>query len=205
MPDDHRASQTPEHPPRPAIKPWQKRDATTHADCRVFSVLKGAFQHPGRRRKREFFYLNSPDWVNVVALTRNRKIVLINQYRFGVADFSLEIPGGLIDPEEDPVKAGLRELVEETGFVSTNARLLGSVRPNPAIMNNTCHFILAEEAVPSGRLAWDLDEEIEVVLTSPDTALSWARNGTINHALVLNAFFLFEPIWQSMNASRPLT
>src|SRR5664279_4692538 len=106
--------------------------------------------------------MHAPDWVNVLALTPDHRLVLVRQFRFGVDAFSLEIPGGVMEPDEDPVAAGLRELREETGFTGRGARLLGSVHPNPAIQSNRCHIVLVEEAVRTEALEWDADEEIEV-------------------------------------------
>jgi ADP-ribose pyrophosphatase len=124
-------------------------------------------------------------------------MVLVRQFRYGIDDFSLEIPGGVIDPGEDPVAAGLRELHEETGYAGTKARLLASVHPNPAIQNNRCHLILVENATLSSAPQWDQDEEIEVITAPVDDVLAWARAGKITHSLVLSGLMHFEPIWRA--------
>lgn len=107
----------------------------------------------------------------------------------------------MVDAGEDALAAGLRELAEETGFVGTRGRLIGQVWPNPAIMDNSCFFVLVEEAVRTSELKWDQDEEIEVVLAPVDQVMSWARQGRIGHGLALNALFHFEPIWAEMAGS----
>jgi ADP-ribose pyrophosphatase len=177
---------------------WEIQERHLHADCRVFTVQRKACRHPGRNTARDFFSLHSRNWVNVLALTPEQELVLVNQFRFGVEQCSLEIPGGIVDPGEDPLAAGLRELEEETGFVGEGGRILGEVWPNPAIMDNRCSFILVEKAVPKGNLKWDQDEEIEVVLAPVDQVMSWARDGRIRHSLVLNALFCFAPLWEKM-------
>jgi len=155
--------------------------------------LRGvAYRHPGRSSGREFVLIASSDWVNVIALTPEGRIVLVRQFRFGTDDFSLEIPGGIIEAGEDPVAAGLRELEEETGYVGGKGRLLGSVRPNPAIQNNRCHLILVEGVTLSSSISWDPDEEIEVLTATVDEALGWARSGAINHALVVCGLFHYD-------------
>ena len=142
--------------------------------------------------------IQSPNWVNVLALTPEHRLVLVRQFRFGINDFALEIPGGMIDKEETPLHAGVRELLEETGYRGDAAQLLGTVRPNPAIQSNHCHIVLVTDARPIGPTAWDADEEIAVSLLPVDEVLQLARTGGIIHSLVLNALFLFEPLWLKM-------
>jgi 8-oxo-dGTP pyrophosphatase MutT (NUDIX family) len=127
---------------------------------------------------------------------------MVNQFRYGIDDFSWEIPGGVIERGEDPVAAGLRELQEETGYVGHSARLLGSVNPNPAIINNRCHLVLVENVVLTTVQAWDADEEIEVLAMPVDEVYAWAQSGRITHSLVLNALLLFSPVWTELKQSR---
>jgi len=142
--------------------------------------------------------VHSPDWVNVIALTPDHQLVLVRQFRFGVDDFSVEIPGGVMDRGEEPVAAGLRELREETGYVGQNARIIGRVHSNPAILSNACHFVFVEQVVRSEQLQWDTDEEIEVVTAPVDEVFAMAHSGRITHSLVLDALFYFWPYWLEM-------
>jgi ADP-ribose pyrophosphatase len=171
---------------------WEKIGARSLATTSVFDLRSVSYRHPGRGVEREFIVIAAPDWVNVIALTPDRRLVLVRQFRYGIDDFSLEIPGGVIEAGEDPVAAGLRELKEETGFVGRDARLLGSVHPNPAIENNRCHLVLVEEAEPSGTTGWDADEEIAVTTATVEETLAWARSGRISHALAVCGLFYFE-------------
>ena len=106
---------------------WEILGHRSQLQTRVFEVLGRTFRHPVRRTEREFVVIEAPDWVNVVALTPDQQLVLVRQFRYGIGEFSLEVPGGIVEPGEDPVVAGLRELREETGFAGASARLLGSV------------------------------------------------------------------------------
>lgn len=171
---------------------WERLARATSLKTRIFDVDTVRYRHPRRATERDFIVIHPPDWVNVVAVTPDGKIVMIRQFRYGIDEFSLEIPGGVMEPGEDPVAAGLRELREETGFTGAPAKLLGKVHPNPAIQSNWTHFVLVEDAVQSHALEWDADEEIRVLLEPVETVLAQARNGTITHALVLNALMLFD-------------
>ncbi len=176
---------------------WQLLGEQVRHETRVFDVLGRTYLHPVRGTEKEFVVVAPSDWVNVVALTADGRIVLVRQFRFGIDGFSLEIPGGVMEPGEDPVAAGLRELREETGYAGGAARLLGSVCPNPAIQSNRCHFVFVDGAAATAELEWDADEEIEVVALPADEVYALARNGGIVHGLVLNALMLFEPEWRA--------
>lgn len=176
---------------------WEKLGTKSIAQTRVLELTSVHYRHPSRGTERDFVVVRAPDWVNVLALTPAGEFVLVRQFRYGIDEISLEIPGGVMEAGEDPVEAGLRELREETGFVGKNARLLGSTHPNPAIQSNRCHFVFVEDAVRTEALEWDADEEIEVVTPPAAQVLALARSGGITHALVLNALFLFEPLWRA--------
>src|SRR6476620_5142243 len=160
---------------------WEKLGQTSQLKTRVFDVRGTRYRHPVRSTEREFVVIHAPDWVNVVALTPDDRIVLVRQFRYGIDEFSLEVPGGVMDPGEDPIQAGLRELREETGYSGAPAKLLGSVHPNPAIQANRCHFVFVEEAVKSHALEWDPDEEIQVLTQPVEEVLALAHAGGIVH------------------------
>jgi 8-oxo-dGTP pyrophosphatase MutT (NUDIX family) len=185
-------SSDPSHPSR-----WQRLSQRSQLQTRIFDVVGALYRHPARSTEREFVVINAPDWVNVVALTPDGKIVLVRQFRYGIDEFSLEVPGGVIDSGEDPVVAGMRELREETGFSGAPAKLLGTVFPNPAMQSNRCHFVFVENVVKLHDLAWDPDEELQVETLPADDVLAMAHSGGIVHSLVLNALMLFEPYWRA--------
>ena len=175
---------------------WEKLGETTRAQTRVLDLLSVRYRHPVRNVERDFVVIGAPDWCNVIALTPDHRLVLVRQFRYGINEFSLEIPGGMIDPGEAPIAAAVRELREETGYVGKNVRLLASVHPNPAIQNNRCHFVLVEDATLQAPLGWDHDEEIEVLTTPVDEVYAAVRAGRITHALVVGGLMHFEPIWR---------
>lgn len=184
--------------PEPKPSRWDKLGESILTSTRIFDLRTARYRHPVRKSERDFYVVHSPDWVNVIALTSDRQLVLVRQFRFGVDDFSVEIPGGVMDLGEEPVAAGLRELREETGYVGQNARIIGRVHSNPAILSNTCHFVFVEQVVRSEKLQWDTDEEIEVVTVPVDEVFAMAHAGRITHSLVLDALFYFWPYWLEM-------
>jgi ADP-ribose pyrophosphatase len=177
---------------------WQRLRQRQKLQTPIFEVVGADYRHPTRNTEREFVVIKAPDWVNVVALTVEGNIVLVRQFRYGIDEFSLEIPGGVIDRGEDPVAAGVRELREETGYSGASAKLLGTVFPNPAIQSNQCHFVLVEGATRSHELEWDADEELQVTTLPAEEVLALAHQGGIVHGLVLNALMLFEPHWRKV-------
>lgn len=179
---------------------WQKLSSEVRFKTRIFEVTAARFRHGPRGTTREFSVINAADWVNVVAVTVDGKLVLVRQFRYGINDLSLEIPGGVMEPGEDPVSAGCRELEEETGFTG-RGRLLGSVHPNPAIQSNRCHFVVVEDARQTHPLGWDEDEELQLVTMPVDDVYTLARQGGITHSLVLDALFLFQPHWEKRRSS----
>ncbi len=181
---------------------WTRGEPRLLAHTRILDLQSVPFHHPRRDVKRDFVVVDAPDWVNVLAHTKDDRLVLVNQFRYGIDAFSWEIPGGVIEAGEDPVVAGLRELQEETGYAGKNARLLASVHPNPAFMKNRCHLVLVEECELVAPPAWDHDEEIEVATLPVAEVYAKARAGGITHSLVLDALLFFEPIWRATEASR---
>ena len=190
-----------QQPPEP--QRWRRLRSEPLTTPRIFDVVRAIYQHPHREKPQEFFVINPPDWVNVVALTPAGHLVLVRQFRYGINDFSLEIPGGVIDAGEDPLVAGVRELREESGYVGTAARTLGFVHPNPAMQSNRCHLVLVENARPVADLDWDPDEEFEIMTKPVAEVYALAAAGGITHAMVLDALLLFAPHWEKLK-SRPV-
>ncbi len=166
---------------------WNLSAENLHAHCVVFDVYKEHFAHPTDGRHGDFYVARAPDWVTVVPVTIDGKIILVNQFRFGIRELSWEFPGGVIDSGEDFLRAAVREVVEETGYRGDEPIVLGNAASNPAIFNNRCHFVLIENCRKVETTNFDANEEIEMKLASPDEVLTLARNGEMKHALMLTA------------------
>ena len=148
-----------------------------------------------RRGERDFFVIDPTDWVNIIPLTPKREVIMVRQFRHGIAGFTLEIPGGMIDPEDrNPAAAGRREMQEECGYDSDDIVPLGRVHPNPAIQPNFCYSFLARNVkqVREPHSNPDGSEETEVVTVPLKSVKQLIASGKITHALVIAAFSFFD-------------
>ncbi len=170
------------------VQPWDADEDGTLAETPIFHLKARRARSRQSAKAGRYVYLDTVDWVNVVALTADDEVVMIEQYRHGLGEVTLEIPGGMLDPGEDPAQAGARELEEETGFRGDAITSLGFVSPNPAIQNNRCHTILVSPVAATGRVALDESEEIAVRLVPLAAVDDLIRRGVIHHAMVVAAF-----------------
>jgi len=174
------------------LVPWTCVGRRTIADCKVIRIDEKLFDVPATGATHPFVCGEGGDWVNVIPVTDQGEVVLIRQFRCATEEFTLEVPGGLVDPGEEPLEAGLRELREETGYVPGIVSSLGTIAPNPAIFNLHCHIFLAEGVEFSGQRSLDATEDIVVVRKSLSEIPSMLLDGTISHSLVLCAFALYQ-------------
>lgn len=175
------------------IEPWPTAQSRHVGDYRIFSIRSDLRVSPRTGQQHDFFVLDAVDWVNVIALTPQREIILVEQFRHGTETVEVEIPGGMIDPHDgSPVVAAVRELREETGYEGEKARLIGQVFPNPAIMSNTCHFVLIENCVQRHSVSFDYAEDILTRAVPVNEAMRLVQSGRIQHALVVAALFHFH-------------
>lgn len=174
------------------MKPWTVRREEHEGDYRIFDVCRRHLQSPRSGRISEFFVINAPDWVNVIPLTPTHDVVCVRQYRAGTDTITLEIPGGMVDPGEEMMAAGQRELREETGYSASRFVDLGTVAPNTALQSNRCGTIVALNATPVGTQELDGSEEIDLACVPLADIPSLIMDGAITHALVVAGFYRFE-------------
>lgn len=175
------------------MKPWARRKSRPLADYRIFRIRSDERISPRTGNPHEFFVLEAVDWVNVIALTPDRQIVLVEQVRHGSESVELEIPGGMMDEgDSSPVATGLRELKEETGFFTSKGAVIGKVLPNPAFMSNQCFTVLAENCQLVSNPVLDEGEDLRTVLYPIEEIPGLVRSGRIRHSLVIAAFYHFE-------------
>lgn len=174
-----------------APEKWKIISSTKDKSYRVFSLRTDHAVSPRTGQSHDFFVLESSAWVNVIPLTPDNEVVLVQQYRHGTRELTIEIPGGLVEPGDTPESAAGRELREETGYREEAMVSLGRVQPNPAIQNNWCYTYLAQNVFRIGDLQQDEKEDIEVITRPVADIPRMIREGAITHALVVAAFYRY--------------
>jgi ADP-ribose pyrophosphatase len=172
------------------VQKWEKLNSQQLADYRIFTIRQDNRVSPRTGREHQFYVLEAKDWINVIPLTPQGKVVMIHQFRHGTADITLEIPGGIVDDEDgDPAVAARRELLEETGYTAGDIIHIGTVDPNPAFLDNQCHTYLALDVRWMQAPQFDGAEDIAVEEIDLAEIPELIGNGRISHALVVAAFY----------------
>lgn len=171
---------------------WKVLESSIVYRAGVFDIRRDRSRADRTGREHDFHVVEARDWVTVVPITADDEVVLVRQFRHGIGGLTLEVPAGVIDPEDpNPERAAARELREETGYEAPRLVSLGSVHPNPALFNNRCHLFLAEAAQRVGPPQWDGTEELEIETVPVAEIGSLVRRGEILNAMTLVAFQLW--------------
>jgi ADP-ribose pyrophosphatase len=170
-------------------QPWRVQSSEVIADCRIFKVRKDMTIDPRTGQSHEMFVLEYPDWVNVIPLTPDEEVVLVEQWRHGTRSVHLETPGGLMNDDETPEQCARRELLEETGYEAGSILRLGTVHPNPAVQANLQHYILAENCRKVAEPKLDHTEDIAVKLVSLADIAGMIEAGEITHGMVIGGLY----------------
>jgi ADP-ribose pyrophosphatase len=175
------------------IEPWKKVRSKPLGDYRIFTIRSDIKKSPRTGEEHDFFVIDCVNWVNVIALTPDNQIVMVEQYRHGSDTIELEIPGGMMDKgDASPEITGARELREETGYEGDKPRVIGTIFPNPAIMSNTCYTVLIENCVCKHACEFDHSEDIVTKLLPISEIPDLVASGRIKHSLVAVALYHLE-------------
>ena len=167
--------------------PWEVLKDKKVYGTPIFSLHEISLKPEHQKSTHPFYVLKAPEWINVIGLTPQKKIVLVEQYRAGIQQPTLEIPGGMVDSGESPDEAARREFLEETGYSSTEWEYLGKTSSNPAILSNYTHLYLARNCEKTEPAMQDGSEDIKQHVLPFEQFLELVKNGTIHHSIVLAA------------------
>lgn len=159
----------------------------------IVFLYKRVTRHSMESKKQSVFdVLHCPNWVNIIALTKDKKVIIVEQYRQGTDEVTWEVPGGVGHKNEPFLETAKRELLEETGYSSNNWIPLGIVDVNPAFMTNQCASFLAMDCEETDEQNLDPMEEIDLKFVDLDEIPKLIKERKITHSLVIAAFLYFE-------------
>jgi len=172
---------------------WTEEESRKILDCRIFSIRESDCRSPENELKT-FTVIDAGDWAITIPLMQGehgRQFVMVRQWRHGARELSLEFPGGVFEPLENPEQAAARELWEETGYKPGKIQKIGEMSPNPAILSNRVHFFLAEDLVNTGKQNPDADEYLDIVLVDENEVINNMGKPPYVHALMGTALALY--------------
>jgi len=173
-------------------KKWKTLDTKQIFGNRIFGFREDMVLSPKTEKTHPVWVMDAPTWVNIIPITKQKKVIMIEQYRFGSQEISLEIPGGMVDAGEDTLSAATREMKEETGYDSDKVYKIGKISPTPALMSNHTYSYVAYNVEKTGGQQLDNMEDIEVLEIDLNQIPELITRGEIDHSLVISAFYLLD-------------
>ena len=150
------------------------------------TVRKEKCELPNGKIVPEFFVIEYPDWVNAFALTEEGKVIMVKQYRHGIGEVGIELPGGVAEKGETPEEAVRREMKEETGYEFKTCEYLGKISANPSTTNNLTHMFLATGGKKTAEQKLDEMEDLELEFMSVAEVKELVRQNKIMQSLHVN-------------------
>ncbi|MGO1596496.1 MAG: NUDIX hydrolase [Sphingobacterium sp.] len=144
---------------------------------------------PNGHIKEEYYILEYPSWVNMIAVTEDQKLLFVKQYRHGPQEVMVELPAGVVEEGEDPEFAARRELLEETGYAFNDCSYVCELYANPATSGNLTYTYLLTGGKKVQEQDLDDSEDIEVVLMSLEEAKQFLFDNKLGQSLHSSALF----------------
>jgi ADP-ribose pyrophosphatase len=172
-------------------KQWECVRSEPGPDLKLFTTRFDYMKNPRNEQTNKMIVIESEDSANVIAMTPEDQILFVRQFRFGIQDFTVELPGGLVEPGEKQSLGVQRELEEETGYTAKFWHYLGKVPSNPVFMNSYIHHWVATEALKTSEIQWDESEDMELLLIPLEEVRNRLYEGFFQHPHTSNALILF--------------
>ncbi len=175
------------------MRGWRTAATETVYEHPLLRVERRRIERGGESRR--IVAIDADDWVHVIPLLPDGRLVLVRQWRYATEGFQLELPGGIVDEPGEDREAAEKELAEETGYRASEWLRLGTVEPNPAILDNRLSVWLAtglDRLTAEERPPLDEHEEIETVEVPLASVPDLIASGEMRHALMLSSLYLFE-------------
>lgn len=179
------------------LERWKVLSSQMLINHRFCQVRRDAVELPNGEVIDDYFVYVKPDIALILPITKNGEVVFVRQYRHAVGEFFIELPAGRFNVEEEDAEvAALRELREETGYISEKVRKLAVLHDNPSKETNQIYLFLAEDVVKIGEQEnLDVTEEIEVILIPVSEVFAKVYSGEISVAGTVAALFLGLNVW----------
>ena len=172
------------------IKPWKILSSEYIVQDRWMTLRTDRCELPNGVVLDKYYIRENTDFVQVVPINAEGQILIVRQYRHGPQVISTEIPGGLVDPGEEPIVAAKRELLEETGCVADRFEAVTPLYTNPARNTNSAHTFIAHNARIEHPPEQEATEHIEFEFVSRDELFALIDNGQFAHALHVASLLL---------------
>lgn len=169
---------------------WKVLESCYAFICPWLKVRKDHIKQPSGLELDDFYVVETPDWVNVIAITEDGKNILEEQYRHGIQKVCIELPAGCVDRGETPLEAAKRELLEETGYGGGEWTPFGEYAPNTSGMTTMCYTFIAKGVKKVSDQRLEQSEDIHIRLTEQNTIKELLENNSINEAVMQ------APLWR---------
>jgi 8-oxo-dGTP pyrophosphatase MutT (NUDIX family) len=170
-----------------SIEPWVTTKEELKYTTNIFKLLSRDMKLESEDHSATFSIIEAPEWMNVIPLTPDNEIVLVEQFRYGIEEPTLELPGGMVDAGETHDETARRELLEETGYAGDTWNYLGKVSSNPAFLTNYTHLYVVRNCHKVQEQQLDGNERINIHTMPLDDFLEMVHQGTVHHSLVVAA------------------
>jgi ADP-ribose pyrophosphatase len=172
------------------IKPWKILSSQYLIQDPWMTLRSDRCELPNGVVLDRYYVREIADFVQIVPINSQGHVLIVRQYRHGPQVVSTEVPGGLVDPGEDPIDAARRELLKETGCIADRFEPVSPLYTNPARNTNRAHTFIAHNARIVQPPQQEDSEHIEFEFVSRDEVFALIDNGKFAHALHIASLLL---------------